>query len=78
VINRDTYHVKMIDFGTSRDVSNTKPPYTAYVSTRWYRAPECALRTYYYGPASDIFAIGCVFAELFLGMPIFPGSSELN
>ena len=78
VINRDTYTVKMIDFGTSRDVSNVKPPYTAYVSTRWYRAPECALRTYYYGPASDIWAIGCVMAELFLGMPIFPGSSELN
>ena len=51
---------------------------TKHVVTRWYRAPECALRTYYYGPASDIFAIGCVFAELFLGMPIFPGSSELN
>ena len=78
IINRDTYEVKMIDFGTSRDVSNQKPPYTAYVSTRWYRAPECALRTYYYGPTSDIFAIGCVMAELFLGMPIFPGQSELN
>jgi serine/threonine protein kinase len=78
IINRDTLEVKMIDFGTSREVYNQKPPYTAYVSTRWYRAPECALRTYYYGPQSDIFAIGCVMAELFLGMPIFPGQSELN
>jgi len=78
IINRSTLEVKMIDFGTSREVNNTRPPYTAYVSTRWYRAPECALRTYYYGPQSDIFAIGCVMAELFLGMPIFPGSSELN
>lgn len=68
----------MIDFGTSRDIGTQRPPYTAYVSTRWYRAPECALRTYYYGSSSDIFAIGCVFAELFLGMPIFPGQSELH
>ena len=51
---------------------------TDYVAARWYRAPECALRTYYYGPQSDIFAVGCVMAELFLGMPIFPGQSELN
>ena len=78
IINRDTYEVKMIDFGTSREVHSVRPPYTAYVSTRWYRAPECALRTYYYGPQSDVFAVGCVMAELFLGMPIFPGQSELN
>ena len=78
IINRETYEVKMIDLGTARDTHNQKPPYTAYVSTRWYRAPECALRTYYYNATSDIFAIGCVMAELFLGMPIFPGQSELN
>jgi meiosis induction protein kinase IME2/SME1 len=68
----------MIDFGTVRNIGNHKPPYTTYVSTRWYRAPEMVLRAADYGPEVDIFAAGCVFAELITGNPLFPGSSELD
>ena len=78
VINKQTYEVKMIDFGTSRDITRQKDQYTAYVSTRWYRSPEQALRSHSYGPESDIFAIGCVMAELYNETPLFPGSSELD
>jgi serine/threonine protein kinase len=78
VINPKTYDVKLIDFGTVKDIAKSSQPYTAYVSTRWYRAPECVLRSHNYGPESDIFAIGCVMAELFNEQPLFPGATELD
>lgn len=70
--------VKMIDFGTVKDVSKANGPFTSYVSTRWYRAPEQVLRASNYGPLIDIFAIGCVMAEIFNSEPIFTGASELD
>ena len=78
IIGTKNYEVKMIDFGTVRDIGNQKPPYTTYVSTRWYRAPEMVLRSHNYGPESDIFSAGCVMAELFTTQPLFPGGSELD
>jgi len=68
----------MIDFGTVRNVVASPPPYTTYVSTRWYRAPECVLRSHNYGWPSDIFAVGCIMAELYNFQPLFPGGSELD
>jgi len=65
VIIENTLEVKLIDFGTAREIIKSGPPFSTYVSTRWYRAPECVLRSNHYGPPSDIFAIGCVMAELF-------------
>lgn len=50
--------------------------HTEYVSTRWYRAPELVLRIQNYSEKVDIFALGCIMAELYLGRPIFPGTSE--
>jgi serine/threonine protein kinase len=38
--------------------------YTDYVATRWYRAPELLVGDTQYGPAVDVWAIGCVFAEV--------------
>lgn len=78
IIDEETLEVKMIDFGTVKDVGKTNPPFTSYVSTRWYRAPECVLRSTSYGTVSDIFAVGCIMAELFNSKPLFPGSSELE
>lgn len=40
VTNMNGTVIKMIDFGTVRDIVNDDPPYTSYVSTRWYRSPE--------------------------------------
>lgn len=51
-------------------------PFTDYVSTRWYRAPEIILCTEDYDYSIDIFAIGCIFAELILRKPLFPGNNE--
>ena len=51
-------------------------PYTEYISTRWYRAPECLLTDGYYGAEMDIWGIGCVFFELSALFPLFPGENE--
>lgn len=78
MINVNPLIAKIIDFGTCKDLSVESGPHTSYVSTRWYRAPECVLRSHHYSFNSDIFAAGCVMAELYLGHPLFPGSSELD
>ena len=73
LITDDT--VKLADFGLAREI-RSRPPYTDYVSTRWYRAPEVLLRSPQYNSPIDIFAIGVIAAELFSLRPLFPGSSE--
>jgi len=78
MINENPLIAKIIDFGTGKDLTIEESPHTSYVSTRWYRAPECILRSHQYNPVSDIFALGCVMAELCMGKPLFPGSSELD
>ncbi|XP_018323213.1 MAPK/MAK/MRK overlapping kinase-like [Agrilus planipennis] len=69
--------VKLADLGSIRGIYS-KPPYTEYISTRWYRAPECLLTKGYYGPKMDIWAAGCVFYELITLTPLFAGSNEID
>lgn len=73
----DNYVVKLADFGLARDVTN-KNPYTAYVSTRWYRSPEILLRNGFYSKPLDIWAFGCVAIEVTTFKPLFPGSAEAD
>ncbi|KAK4490842.1 hypothetical protein RD792_001557 [Penstemon davidsonii] len=67
--------IKVADFGLAREI-NSQPPFTEYVSTRWYRAPEVLLQSPTYGPPVDMWAMGAIMAELFTLRPLFPGSSE--
>ncbi|GJM97236.1 hypothetical protein PR202_ga14147 [Eleusine coracana subsp. coracana] len=69
--------IKIADFGLAREVSSN-PPYTDYVSTRWYRAPEVLLQSSAYTPAIDMWAVGAILAELFTLSPLFPGESETD
>lgn len=69
--------IKISDLGSIKGIY-TKQPYTEYISTRWYRSPECLLTTGFYGPKMDVWAIGCVFFELLTLKPLFPGSSEVD
>lgn len=73
----DNYIVKLADFGLARHTDN-KNPYTAYVSTRWYRSPEILLRSGYYSRPLDIWAFGCVALEVTIFKPLFPGSNEMD
>lgn len=66
---------KIADFGLAREV-RSRPPYTDYVSTRWYRAPEVLLRSVKYNSPIDMWAVGCIMAELYTFRPLFPGASE--
>ena len=68
--------VKIADFGLAREI-RTLPPYTEYVSTRYYRAPECILKSTNYNSPIDIWALGCVMAEMYLHpQPLFYGANE--
>ncbi|XP_053203284.1 serine/threonine-protein kinase ICK-like [Panonychus citri] len=69
--------IKIADFGLAREI-RSRPPYTDYVSTRWYRAPEVLLRSTNYSSPIDIWAVGCIMAELYSLQPIFPGRSEID
>ena len=68
--------VKIADFGLAREIRSI-PPYTEYVSTRYYRAPECILKSTNYNSPIDIWALGCIMAEMYLHpTPLFLGSNE--
>lgn len=66
------FECAIADFGLAREI-RSRPPYTDYVSTRWYRAPEVLLRSTYYSKAIDLFAMGAIMAELYTLRPLFPG-----
>ena len=68
--------VKIADFGLVREIRSI-PPYTEYVSTRYYRAPECILKSSNYSSPVDIWAVGCIMAEMYLHpKPLFYGQNE--
>ena len=69
--------VKIADFGLVKEI-RYPTPFTEYVSTRWYRAPENVLGSRSYNYPVDIFALGCIMAELYTFKPLFPGSSEMD
>mmetsp|Transcript_18319 Transcript_18319/g.30704 ORF Transcript_18319/g.30704 Transcript_18319/m.30704 type:complete len:585 (-) Transcript_18319:778-2532(-) len=69
--------LKLADFGSCRGIYS-KQPYTEYISTRWYRAPECLLTDGYYGPEMDLWGAGCVMFEITSLYPLFPGSNEVD
>ncbi|KAL2483509.1 Mitogen-activated protein kinase 19 [Forsythia ovata] len=74
--------LKICDFGLARVAFNDAPTaifWTDYVATRWYRAPElCGSFSSKYTPAIDIWSIGCIFAEVLTGKPLFPGKSVVH
>lgn len=69
--------VKIADFGLAREI-RSRPPFTDYVSTRWYRGPEILLRSTNYNSPIDIFALGAIMAELYMLRPLFPGQNETD
>ena len=70
--------LKLADFGLAKSYRMSSGKLSEYVSTRWYRAPELVLRSTNYNQSVDIFALACIMAEMYLGRPIFPGSTETD
>lgn len=69
--------IKLADLGSCRGIYS-KQPFTEYISTRWYRAPECLLTDGYYNFKMDLFAAGCVWFEIVALFPLFPGKNEMD
>ena len=76
LIKGDT-SIKLADLGSCKGIYS-KHPFTEYISTRWYRAPECLLTDGYYNFKMDIWGVGCVFYEMLSLMPLFPGDDEIE
>uniref|UniRef100_A0A674AU22 non-specific serine/threonine protein kinase n=1 Tax=Salmo trutta TaxID=8032 RepID=A0A674AU22_SALTR len=72
---RQPYRVKVIDFGSASHVS--KAVCSTYLQSRYYRAPEIILGLPFC-EAIDMWSLGCVIAELFLGWPLYPGAQEYD
>ena len=73
--------LKLCDFGFARRCESSgisSGKYTSYVATRWYRAPELLLQPGKYGFSVDIWAIGCLAAEMLTGRPAFPGNTDAD
>ncbi|KAI5987042.1 kinase-like protein [Pisolithus albus] len=82
LVNSDC-ELKICDFGLSRGFDSTPDEHigsqlTEYVATRWYRAPEIMLSFRRYTTAIDVWSIGCIFAELLLGRPLFKGKDYVD
>lgn len=80
LLNADC-HTRLCDFGLCRSISEDvgpNPTLTDYVATRWYRAPEILFGSTRYTKAVDMWAVGCIIAEMIAGRPTFPGTSTVN
>ncbi|RUS13765.1 kinase-like domain-containing protein, partial [Jimgerdemannia flammicorona] len=74
LVNADC-ELKICDFGLARGFSDEGNAgfMTEYVATRWYRAPEIMLSFQNYTKAIDMWSVGCIFAEMLGGKPLFKG-----
>ncbi|XP_019727293.1 cyclin-dependent kinase 10 isoform X1 [Hippocampus comes] len=70
--------VKIADFGLARRYGVPQQPMTPRVVTLWYRAPELLLGSKTQTTALDMWAVGCILAELLAHKPLLPGTSEIQ
>ncbi|ORM39470.1 Cell division control protein 2 -like protein [Babesia sp. Xinjiang] len=75
LINREGT-LKLADFGLARAFAIPVRSYTHEVVTLWYRAPDVLMGSKKYSTEVDIWSVGCIFAEMINGVPLFPGVSE--
>lgn len=70
--------LKIADFGLARPVESPEAEYTNCVVTRWYRPPELLLGQKNYTASIDMWAVGCVFAQMLESKPLLPGKTDLE
>jgi len=73
-----TGELKLADFGLARAFGIPVRNYTHEVVTLWYRAPDVLLGSRKYSTSVDIWSVGCIFAEMVNGRPLFPGASDAD
>ncbi|ORX36295.1 kinase-like domain-containing protein [Kockovaella imperatae] len=77
LINKEG-NLKIADFGLARAFGIPLRTYTHEVVTLWYRAPEVLLGSRHYSTAIDMWSVGCIYAEMAMRAPLFPGDSEID
>lgn len=77
LINREGL-LKLADFGLARAFGIPVRSYTHEVVTLWYRAPDILMASRKYSTPVDIWSVGCIFAEMCNGRPLFSGTSEAD
>ena len=76
LVDKDSGELKLCDFGSAKKL-NPKEKSVSYIASRFYRAPELMFDCVYYTSAIDVWAAGCVVAELFCsGVPLFAGETS--
>jgi p38 MAP kinase len=75
ILINENCDLKICDFGWARV---KEAHMTGYVSTRYYRAPEIMLTWKHYSGKVDIWSTGCIFAEMILARPLFPGEDHID
>ena len=76
ILLKDHYLV-LADLGSCKGIK-ARQPFTEYVSTRWYRAPECIMTNGYYNYKMDMWGVGCVLFEMATLFPLFTGENEID
>lgn len=74
LVDPSTIQLKICDFGSAKKLEPNQPS-VSYICSRYYRAPELIVGCSLYTTKIDIWGLGCVIAEMFLGKPIFQGHS---
>jgi dual specificity protein kinase YAK1 len=74
LVSEESTHVKVVDFGAARCLGER---YASYIQSRYYRAPEVVLRLPH-AAEIDMWSVGCILCELFLGVPLFAGQNEIQ
>jgi len=77
LLDPNSHVVKLCDFGSAKKLVRGESN-IAYICSRYYRAPELIFGATDYTTAIDTWSHGCVFAELLLGQPLFPGESNVD
>lgn len=76
LVSRTDKILKLADFGLGRAFGIPVKKYTHEVVTLWYRSPDVLLGSTQYGTAVDMWSVGCIFAEMATGQPLFAGKQD--
>jgi len=77
LVDPNSHTLKLCDFGSAKKLKENEPN-VAYICSRYYRAPELIFESQFYGTTIDLWSLGCVIGELFLGTPLFQGEKSVD
>jgi len=77
LVDPDSHTLKLCDFGSAKKLKEDEPN-VSYICSRYYRAPELIFESQFYETTIDLWSLGCVIGELFLGTPLFQGEKSVD